>query len=497
MNPLKVQYIKHPVLEPTPDTCPAGYRYRKPYFVAGSCVRSGENDMSDKRCPSGMHWRNTFEVKAGCVRLPTQKRLKKNKEALQQAEVQLPTCSEDLVSPLFTDHIKLILSNLEEHFTVPVSTEKLERQSHVFTKIKRRFIKSIQDKLKDKRCEFRPSKLQIVQIENIIRSVVQVFNSRFLTPEKWNIVARAAELNLLLFVSRQMVAKTSQEITDLTVFYVEQLRELRRLLQYMDSEQLLPRQNMAVALAWYNYLNKFFADVPNMHNVPNVRGPYLNNEKIQSLKKAENKVLVEGYVQLRGMTPEEAAQLRTDIPNFEPVDLPEEKTLLEAAPIIEMIPTLGDFPSTPVSTIVARPVVIRSLDTTPAEPFTEQMMNELYDLYIIFETFNQKSNAQLNVRGEQLYARYDYLFNELARYQNYQNSEQQLLAYINNYGKSQVDPNGSVTISSLNAKYMGPFWTERGVTIHCPYCNQLLKLSRYVPYDVFECPSCGNNIKVK
>lgn len=509
--PLKTQYSKFPVLEPTQESCPVGFRYRKPFFVSGSCVNNPKNSLvaSDDRCPTGMHWRKTFEVKPSCVRLPTQQRLKKKKQDIQNPSLLLPTCSAELVTPLFKDHIKLILSNLEEHFTVPISTNQLETKSRVFSKIKRQFVKSIQKKLEDKRCEFRPSGIQMSQIENIIKSVVYVFNSRFLTPEKWDIVARAAELDLLLLASRELVSpKYYGSGNALTIFYVEQIRELRRLLQYMDSENLLPRQNLAVALAYYNYLDHFFTVMPNLHNVPVTQPPVPYDQRVQNMSRAQNKAIVEGYVQvkykpsqknapLQLMTPEEAAVLQTSIPLLKPVNLTDEITLLEAAPIVEALPEMGgNIPALPNATVVALPIIVRDT-STPAQMITEKMMNDLYEMYIIFETYNAKTNAKLNIRGQELFAVYEYLFNELARYQNYQKNENELLTYIKNYGESQLDPHKSITISSLNTKYFGPFWTEQNVTIHCPYCNQLLSISDYMPNQVFICPFCGNNIKLK
>ena len=500
-KPLEVQYNKSPVLDPVPNSCPEGFRYRKPYYVPGSCIRNTSDNIGnmkvDDRCPQGMFWRNTFEVKAGCVRLRTQARLKKN---MKDIKPTLPTCSSDVVRPIFTDHLKIILSSLEEYFTVPISREDLVTRAEVFAKMKRRFYKSIQKRLSSNACEYRPTPTEFVQVENVINSMVTVFNSKFLTPEKWQVVARAAELDLLLLISREMV-KNEPALHAFTLNYMDQLHELRRLLQYMDEEKLLPRQNMAVALAYYNYLNKFRI-VPNMHGVLGVDPPTPPKERVQNYDLARNKVIVDGFVRRLHMTPDTVATLPTNLRTLTPVTLPETE-LLQAAPLVEssLIPILNEMGEAehvvPNVTLQVQPYVyVPPGDTTPAEPFTEELMNELYDMFVLFRDYNKKLNAELTVRGAQLAERYQYLFTELARYQNFKLSDEDLYRYIQNYGQSQLDPVQKVTISALNAKYNGPFWAEQTVTVHCPYCNQLLEIRHYVPQMIVKCPSCHHNIKL-
>ena len=166
-----------------------------------------------------------------------------------------------------------------------------------------------------------------------------------------------------------------------------------------------------------------------------------------------------------------------------------------------MIPILNEMGEAehvvPNVTLQVQPYVyVPPGDTTPAEPFTEELMNELYDMFVLFRDYNKKLNAELTVRGAQLAERYQYLFTELARYQNFKLSDEDLYRYIQNYGQSQLDPVQKVTISALNAKYNGPFWAEQTVTVHCPYCNQLLEIRHYVPQMIVKCPSCHHNIKL-
>lgn len=120
-------------------------------------------------------------------------------------------------------------------------------------------------------------------------------------------------------------------------------------------------------------------------------------------------------------------------------------------------------------------------------------MDELYHLYFLFDLFEKLPNAKLTGRGRELLERYNHLFNQLAVLQREQ-KQATLIQYIKNYGESQLEP---VSRQMLEAKYMGPFWTQDNVTVHCPHCNHLVQVTHYVPNTVIRCPFCQGNIRLE
>lgn len=136
--------------------------------------------------------------------------------------------------------------------------------------------------------------------------------------------------------------------------------------------------------------------------------------------------------------------------------------------------------------------------SSPSHENTAFDMNELYHLYFLFNLFEKLPNAKLTGRGRELFERYNYLFNQLALFRKEQNqphlTEPQLKQYIKNYGESQLEP---VSKPMLEAMYVGPFWTQDNITVHCPHCNHLVQVTHYVPNTVIRCPFCQGNIRLE
>lgn len=145
---------------------------------------------------------------------------------------------------------------------------------------------------------------------------------------------------------------------------------------------------------------------------------------------------------------------------------------------------------------VARPTSSRrssSSTLSTGDALTSQDMQKLYELYYLFESYNQKTAAQLSDKGQHLFAQYNALFQKLAEQNKFQLDDSQLLQYIQNYGESQLEP---VTLVQLNNKYGGPFWTQSSVVIHCPHCNNPISVSNYEPNAVLQCPICHQTMKL-
>lgn len=125
-------------------------------------------------------------------------------------------------------------------------------------------------------------------------------------------------------------------------------------------------------------------------------------------------------------------------------------------------------------------------------------LEELYHLYVLFHLFDELSGASLNNRGKELLRRYNDLLNRLSVYQREQRqrtlTEAQLKQYVRNYGESQLNP---VTLQQLHIRYQGPFWTQSSVTVHCPHCNHVVRVTHYVPNTTIQCPYCQGAIKLK
>lgn len=325
--------------------CPAGYRYRKEYYVPGGCVANSKNTMMvDARCPAGMHWRKTFKVKTGCSKT-NKKRLQKNRDYAKSAE--LPTCEAGVVTPVFSDYMRLIASDLKEYFEL-TKTNAI-RDPKVISKMKRRFMKSVQKKLKRHNCEFRPTSLEVAQMNNMISNVLDEYNKEF-----------------------------GFRIT--------------------EKDNLEAMQNV-----WQ------------------------------------------------------------------------------------------DVEQEPHATFIARPSARKYKGQTDNIPITGHDMQELYELYFIFELYNDKQGAELTNKGRQLMNRYKSLFQKLALYHQSQLDDQQLLQYIKNYGESQLEP---VTLTQMNKKYGGPFWNASNLTVHCPHCNSPISISNYEVGAMIQCPICQQNIKL-
>lgn len=148
-----------------------------------------------------------------------------------------------------------------------------------------------------------------------------------------------------------------------------------------------------------------------------------------------------------------------------------------------------------VSSVVTSPALEQ---TTGVVSNATLDMDELYHLYFLFEMFNKLPNATLTGRGRELFERYNYLFNQLALFRRKQKqpllTELQLRQYIKNYGESQLDP---VSRQELEEKYIGPFWTQDVVTIHCPHCNHLVQVTHYTPNTIIHCPFCQGTIRLE
>lgn len=513
------------MLNPVPSACPPGSVYRKPYYVPGSCIsdkKGSSRGQTDPRCPQGMRWRKTFEVKGNCVRQNTNQRLKKN--IVDTPAPALPDCDRNAVSPVFTDHLKLINSTINEYFKVP-DTRVYNKEKEfttfqdLYTKIKKRFLLSINKKFKDRNCEYRPLPEDLYIVDSEIKYAIYAYYSSLLTPEEWDLVARSAEITLLLYISRKSAFGPFIYNYTLTVHYNNKIHELHELLIYMDKHNLLPHQNMAIALAFYNYLNDFYS-VDNIHQVAGVNPPVSSEIRAANQTKLLNKAVLEGYLEDRSLTVQKARTLDINIPKFQPVlsnivveydeaGLPirtlETNSMLSLAvppsfEVPEEAPPPAAIPEPenvlqPSAKLLARPSVLSrsSSSRLQAEALTPEDLQELYELYFIFETYNKKRKAELNGRGRQLLERYKYLFHQLELYHNSQLNEQQLLEYIQNYGESQLEP---TSIPSLVLKYRGPFWNEVDVTVHCPHCNNPISISNYVAGTVVPCPVCGKNIKL-
>jgi hypothetical protein len=140
-------------------TCPEGFFYKRAFTVPGGCINNSKKSLKstrtvDPRCPSGMHWRKEHHVKGKCIR-HNKTRTKRPKNT----EEELPTCDPFVVDMYWKDHLKLILSTAQE-------PENLGMQE--INKIRRRFIETLQQKMRPHHCVYRPSDQENVMLYNFI-----------------------------------------------------------------------------------------------------------------------------------------------------------------------------------------------------------------------------------------------------------------------------------------------------------------------------------------
>lgn len=413
------------------STCPQGYRYRPASDVVGSCVKNKKNSaVFDERCPSGMHWRNTYTRKAKCVKVPVRKF-----QAPPPNTVQLPPCDPTFSEQLFEDHLVIIKSYMTEFFTVPIGKETFTKQ-RLFKKVRTTFLNSIKAKLKEYKCTFLLTSKQKKRLYTLFLREVLSHNYKLVSMEQWSYIESIAELDMLLLVARKAAAANSA--LQLTPLYYTKSDELRQGLLYLSENGLLPRQNIVVAEAYYTYISHFVTQ-DNVHGVTQPP-PVPSSEQQQNRKALLNKAVALGLLTGLAVSASEQSQL----PLFQPV---------------------LSTPSIPASAMVVPSSLTATLSPSrsPFQPgstrLSQDEMNELYDLYLLFhDTYEQLAvPPDLTQRGEELSERYIELFGKLSSFFDSSKTEQDIFKYISNYGR--VNRN-FVDLGSLELQYGGPFWVS-------------------------------------
>jgi len=534
--------------------------------VPGSCISNPKSsNIPDPNCPEGMHWRNTYELKANCVKVSKPK-IKKKRTVPDEIVPAKTSCERQDVEPLFEKHKKLIFAHLEEYFTVPITKADFIKRPEVFRRVKKQFVKSIQKKLEDKNCEYRPSVQDNLALDSYIALLVDAFNFRFLTPKKWEFIKKVAENDVMLFMSR-MVVKFQPYKYSYTLHYLDKLHELREALLYMNDNNLLPKQNTLIGRAYHNYIVQFF-DKDNIFGIYSVHEPPPVEVRRENQKSLLEKVIALGYLNVTNeprptsfvdtvppfVVPSEVLAptfdgqpvvwLDTDGstqgmgPVAEVVDVfgtetgepgpayhmalhshnsnnngsvgsgpvsPERPSSSSSSPsrpkygesveessgypTVLLVQSDGESVATP-HTFAVRPSILQQQPNTSV--MTDKEMQELYELYILFEqTYNRIPSSTLTTRGESLRRRYNELFNKLYQYTGRQLSAEKLLNYIENFGESEGT---ALSFNALEAKYGGPFWSTESMFFHCPRCNSFVKLNKFYPNEMVQCPVCRQRL---
>lgn len=532
----------YPSLDPKPGSCPPGYRYRHPTYVPGTCISNPKGStLPDPRCPDGMHWRNTYELKSTCIKQPAV--VIKKRLAPDQAPPTKEACQRQDVDPLFQKHLKLIQANLEEYFTVPITKADFVKKNEILRRVRRQFVKSIQKKLQDKDCEYRPSGDDILSINNYFALLVDAFNYNFLTPENWEFIKTVAENDVLLFECRVAVKNFPFRYA-FTLHYLDKLHELREALLYMNDNNLLPKQNTFVGRAYHNYIVQFFPNKDNVHGIANVNLPLPYYEQRKNQISLLKKAIALGYLNdnegplTEPFVDTVPAFVIPPPPVFPSEDVLPNGRLFSDSEVVNMFgaqeqkldssywigqkllqeetaaPPMNKYAKSDSDSSALPNVYLMQSDgksaispTTPAlqvrpsisqktpnqTAITLEELRELYDLYVIFEkTYNQLPPSTLTEKGEELQERYNLLFNKLNVYFEKKQSSAKLLNYIENYGESE---NLTLSFRALESKYGGgPFWEMEPLYFHCPRCDSLIRVKRMLPNQLLECNVCKQKI---
>jgi hypothetical protein len=480
----------YPNTEPDAYQCPEGFKYRQPSFVTGSCVKNKKMSLlSDDRCPADMHWRNTYFLKAKCTKIPSRTfKVKLPRPALQ-------TCDNLLTSDLFREHLKIVSSFLHEYFSVPISKDLLSKRD-LLKKITQKFIKSIQGKLKDSNCVFRLTPDQQLQLNDFSIKEVYAFNKQFVSDEQWEYIQYISELDMLLYACRDLV-KTSYQ-TNFSTLYLEQLKELRKGLVYLQQHNLLPKQNVLIAKAYYEYVS-LFIDKENIHGVHMGKPPIAYEVRKSNYEKMLRMTVDEGLVNIPNyiLIGDKVTLPKLQIPDQE-IDVVDVDV-----DVTQSKPTKGPKEALTVdeielkSNIIIPKVFTSAVDDEegllsqnmmkqkPPGIINQDELEELYDYHFIINQFQNTPNAKLNTKGVGIIEKHKELLTKLSMYFNNKLTPKQLNEYIENYG-AELYP---ITFDALLVKHNGPFWETPTIYIKCFKCNTILKLPDPVP-PVVQCPSC-------
>jgi DNA-directed RNA polymerase subunit RPC12/RpoP len=140
---------------------------------------------------------------------------------------------------------------------------------------------------------------------------------------------------------------------------------------------------------------------------------------------------------------------------------------------------------------VQKGVTTSALLPAEEDTMTEEEMKELQDLQILHTLFLKIRGAALNEKGEQLEQKRQSLFQKLGKYFKNSKSDEELLAYIQNYAAESP----MLGLDALKGKYGGPFWTEPNLLLKCVQCSQVLKIPQPPP-EYVKCPHCSKIMKL-
>lgn len=438
-------YLDTPLLPPAPRSpstptyatsqeCPLGQKYRNPSFVPGSCVKNRRNSMfaPDERCPQGMHWKDTKFRPGKCVKVPFKKPRKKLVFGAASPKVK---CNSALIDPLFDDHLKVIRSYLRELFTVPISKDFF-LQSKFFDKIFKKFTNSLKKASQQTKCNLIVSVEQEKRIRDLIIQEVYALNRDLITDEQWSFIKKMAELDVFLHEANFLV-KLNPYLYKFTKKYSEKLIELREGLLYMRQHHLLPKQNLLVAEAVYEYMLQF-KPVESLH-VLNSDSKFVPKNIQDKNARSLNLLVVQ-----KGFVSTNVSFYYTESPDPLPAFLLPGEIRAEAPPVPkkeeEVSPTLTLEPVNGLT------------------PMTNEELLELYDLSKIqfFYLNIDDEHPQLLPRGQDVKDRFDELSDKFRA--TYDDDGSKPLGPWYLVEQHFLQQNYSPTLQELEVKYNGPFW---------------------------------------
>lgn len=386
----------------------------------------------DERCPQGMHWKDTKFRPGKCVKVPFKKPRKKLVFGAASPKVK---CNSALIDPLFDDHLKVIRSYLRELFTVPISKDFF-LQSKFFDKIFKKFTNSLKKASQQTKCNLIVSVEQEKRIRDLIIQEVYALNRDLITDEQWSFIKKMAELDVFLHEANFLV-KLNPYLYKFTKKYSEKLIELREGLLYMRQHHLLPKQNLLVAEAVYEYMLQF-KPVESLH-VLNSDSKFVPKNIQDKNARSLNLLVVQ-----KGFVSTNVSFYYTESPDPLPAFLLPGEIRAEAPPVPkkeeEVSPTLTLEPVNGLT------------------PMTNEELLELYDLSKIqfFYLNIDDEHPQLLPRGQDVKDRFDELSDKFRA--TYDDDGSKPLGPWYLVEQHFLQQNYSPTLQELEVKYNGPFW---------------------------------------
>lgn len=434
----------------TSQECPLGQKYRNPSFVPGSCIKNRKNSIfaPDERCPEGMHWKDTKFRPGKCVKVPLKK---PRKRLIFGAPIPKTQCNSALIDALFEDHLKVVRSYLRELFTVPISKDFFV-QSKFFDKIYKKFLTSLKKASKQTRCILVIPSEKEKRVRDLIIQEVYALNRDLITDEQWAFIKKMAELDVFLHEANLLV-KSYPFLYKFTTKYSEKLLELREGLLYMRQHHLLPKQNLLVAEAVYEYILQF-KDVESLH-VLNGHNKFVPKNIQQKNSRSLNLLVVQ-----KGFVSTNVSFYYTERPDPLPDFLLPGEIREEAPPVFEKEEVIQ-------SALTLEPV-------NGLSPMTNEELLELYDLSKIqyfFMSF-QNEGALLLQRGQDVKDRFDELSDKFRATYNDDGTKPLGPWYL--VEQHFLKQNYSPTLQQLEVKYSGPFWI---LPMTAEEANELIELN--------------------